>query len=71
MHIKEPLLLIGKSSPRGGGSGFHLSPSEWSYTKCPMPCHSIKKLFSAALNKTFPSTTILIVTANHSQLLKE
>ena len=31
MHIKEPLLLIGKSSPCGG-SGFSLSLSEWSFT---------------------------------------
>ena len=31
MHIKEPLLLIGKSNPCGG-SGFHLSLSEWSFT---------------------------------------
>ena len=30
VHIKEPLLLIGKSSP--GGSRFLLSLSEWSYT---------------------------------------
>ena len=30
MHIKEPLLLIGKSSPCGG-SGFPLL-SEWSFT---------------------------------------
>ena len=29
VHIKEPLLLIGKSSPCGG-SGFPLSLSEWS-----------------------------------------
>ena len=36
MHIKEPLLLIGKSSPCGG-SGFPLSLSEWSYTICPTP----------------------------------
>ena len=27
VHIKEPLLLVGKSSPCGG-SGFHLSLSE-------------------------------------------
>ena len=33
MHIKEPLLLIGNSSPCGG-SGFHLSLSEWSFTMC-------------------------------------
>ena len=32
VHIKEPLLLIGKSS-LCGGSGFPLSLSEWSLTK--------------------------------------
>ena len=31
MHIKEPLLLLGKSSPYGG-SGFHLLLSELSLT---------------------------------------
>ena len=31
MHIKEPLLLIGKSSPCGG-SGFPISLSEWFFT---------------------------------------
>ena len=31
MHIKEILLLIGKSSPCGD-SGFPLSLSEWSFT---------------------------------------
>ena len=39
MHIKEPLLLIRKSSPCGG-SGFPLSLSEWSFTIClnrPLP----------------------------------
>ena len=36
MHIKEPLLLIRKSSPCGG-SGFHLSLSEWSFTICLTP----------------------------------
>ena len=34
VHIKEPLLLIEKSSPYGG-SGFPLSLSEWSFTICP------------------------------------
>ena len=29
VHIKDPLLLIGKSSPCNGGSGFHLLLSEW------------------------------------------
>ena len=36
MHIKEPLLLIRKSSPCGG-SGFPLSLSEWSFTISPTP----------------------------------
>ena len=36
MHIKEPLLLIGKSSPCGG-SGFPFSLSEWSLTICLTP----------------------------------
>ena len=36
VHIKEPLLLIDKSSPCGG-SGFPFSLSEWSLTICLMP----------------------------------
>ena len=36
VHIKEPLLLIGKSS-LCGGSGFPLSLSEWSLTICLSP----------------------------------
>ena len=36
VHIKEPLLLIDKSS-LCGGSGFPLSLSEWSFTICLMP----------------------------------
>ena len=36
MHIKEPLLLIGKSSICVG-SGFPFSLSEWSLTICLMP----------------------------------
>ena len=36
MHIKEPLLLIEKSS-LCGSSGFPLSLSEWSFTICPTP----------------------------------
>ena len=34
VHIKQPLLLIGKSSPCGC-SGFPLSLSELSFTVCP------------------------------------
>ena len=36
MHIKEPLLLMRKSSPCGS-SGFPLSLSEWSFNRCLMP----------------------------------
>ena len=36
VHIKEPLLLIDKSS-LCGGSGFPFSQSEWSLTICLMP----------------------------------
>ena len=36
VHIKEPLLLIGKSS-LCGGSGFPVSLSEWSLTICQTP----------------------------------
>ena len=36
VHIKEPLLLIDKSS-LCGGSGFPLSLSEWSFTICLTP----------------------------------
>ena len=36
VHIKEPLLLIEKSSPCGG-SGFPISLSEWYFTICPTP----------------------------------
>ena len=34
--IKDPLMLIKKSSPCGG-SGFPLSLSEWLFTICPTP----------------------------------
>ena len=33
VHIKEPYLLIGKSSPCAS-SGFPLSLAEWSFTLC-------------------------------------
>ena len=36
VHIKDPLLLIKKSSPCGS-SRFPLSLSEWSFTICLMP----------------------------------
>ena len=59
VHIKEPLLLIGKSSPCGG-SGFPLTLSEWFFTICPTPYNrklktKFKNVLSASLNKTFNS----------------
>ena len=53
MHIKEPLLLIGKSSPCGG-SGFSFSLSEWFFTICLTPYNRKYNVLSASLNKTFP-----------------
>ena len=52
VRIKEPLLLIEKSSPCGG-SGFPLSLSEWSFTICLTP-----NVLSASLNKTFLSLSL-------------
>ena len=37
VHIKEPLLLIGKSSSWSCGIGFLLLPSEWTITIHPTP----------------------------------
>ena len=52
VHIKEPLLLIGKNSPCGG-SGFPLSLSEWSFTICLMPYNRKRNVLCVSLNKTF------------------
>ena len=52
MHIKEPLLVIRKSSPCAG-SGFPLSLSDWSFTICLMPYKY--NVLSVSLNKTFHS----------------
>ena len=60
MHIKEPLLLVGKSSPCGG-CGFPLSLSEWSFTICPTPYNRKSNALSASLNKTFPSFLPIIL----------
>ena len=37
VHVKEPLLLIGMSSPSSGGSGGFLWLSHWPFTICAMP----------------------------------
>ena len=54
MHLKNPLLLIGKSNPCGD-SGFPLSIFEWSFTICLTPCNRKHNVLSASLNKTLPS----------------
>ena len=54
VHIKEPLLLIDKSS-LCGGSGFPFSLSEWSFTICLTPYNRRYNVLSASLNKTFLS----------------
>ena len=57
MHIKEPLLLIGKSSPCCC-SGLPLSLSECSVTLCLTPYNRKQYVLSASLNKTFPSCSL-------------
>ena len=54
MHIKEPLLLIDKSS-LCGGSGFPFSLSEWSLTIRLTQYNRRNNVLSASLNKTFLS----------------
>ena len=60
MHIKEPLLLIGKSSPCGG-SRFPPSQSEWSFTICMTPYNPKQNVLSASLNKIIPSFLIFYI----------
>ena len=71
MPIKEPLLLIGKSSPCCG-SGFPLSLSEWSFTICPTSYNRKQNVLSASLNKTFLSfyLSILPTYAQHQKYLQ-
>ena len=57
VNIKEPLLLIRKSSLRGG-SGVPFSLSEWSLTICLTPYNRKYNVLSASLNKTFPSFSV-------------
>ena len=64
MHIKEPLLLMGKSSPCVG-SRFPIFLSEWSFTICLTPYNCKLNVLSVSLNKTFPSS----ITGMHLQLI--
>ena len=59
VHVKEPLLLIGKSSPCGG-SRFPLLLSVWCFTNVWRHI-TVNKLCSASLNKTFPSFLISVL----------
>ena len=58
VHIKEPLLLIGKISPCGG-SGFPLSLSEWSFTICLTPFN--RKMIHHTLSR---HSTIIVKQSN-------
>ena len=58
VHIKHPLLLIGKSSPCSGGSGFLLSLSEWFFTIHPTPYNRKIQCVECAV-KTFVSLPLL------------
>ena len=60
VYIKEPLLLIDKSS-LCGGSGFPFSLSEWSLTICLTPYNRRLNVLSASLNKTFLSLSLFII----------
>ena len=51
VHINESLLLIEKSSPCSGSSGFPLSLSEWFFTINYVRHHiTINKMLSGSLN---------------------
>ena len=52
------LLLIEKSSLYGG-SGFHLSLSEWSFTICLTPYYRKQNVLSASLDETVASMVII------------
>ena len=60
VYIKEPLLLINKSS-LCGGSGFPFSLSEWSLTICLTPYNRRSNMLSVSLNKTFLSLSHSII----------
>ena len=66
MHIKEPLLLIGNSSPCGG-SGFPLSLFEWSFTICQTPYNGKQNVLSTSLNKTFRSVVHSLITIMYKE----
>ena len=61
VYIKDPLLLIKKSSLCSGSSVFPLSLSEWLFTICPRPYNHVK-MCCASLYKTFLLLSLKIET---------
>ena len=51
VHIKNPLMLIEKSSLCSGCSRFPTSLSEWSFTICPTAYNDKQNVLSVSLNK--------------------
>ena len=68
MHVKEPMLLFGKSSPCDG-SRFPLSLSEWFFTICMTPynrkdystCHRIIAITIKIIAIIATTTTTIII----------
>ena len=52
VHIKDFMLLIEKSCPCSGSSGFPLMLYEWPFTSCPMLYNRKYNVLSAVFNKT-------------------
>ena len=68
VHIKEPLLLIGNSSPFSGGSEFPLSLSEWPFIIRSTPYNRKENV---SLNKKCPSFRYNILHSDQRILLQE
>ena len=66
VHIKEPLLLIGKSSPCSDISRFPLSLSEWSFTICPcITVNKIRKEGNVLFNNAFNTFYLRLYGVRH------
>ena len=66
VHVKDPLLLIGKSNPCSGDSRFPLSLSDWFFIIYSTPYNRLCKIFVPPTEKIFMiynfcSSKILIV----------
>ena len=62
VYIKEPLLLIGKSSPCDGSSRFILSMTEWSFTYNGLWYTSCGALAGTAMSKS----GLMVACLNHT-----